>query len=339
MAGAATRAGAGAERPGTTAIVLAFAAIYLIWGSTYLAIRFAVETLPPFLMLFARFFTAGVLMYLFLRWRGETRPSARDWAGAAGVGGLLLLGGTGAVAWAEQWIDSGLAALIVAIVPVWMVVLDWVGPAKRRPTGATVAGLVLGLVGVAVLVGPVDLAGSGRMQFIGSAVVVFGTLSWATGSVYGSRLPHPSSPWMAAALQMTAGGLLLLLFGTAMGEWSRVDPALMSARSLGALAYLVVFGSLIAFGAYVFLLRHEVAARVGSYAYVNPVVAVFLGWALAAEPVTPRTIVAAAIILTGVVLIVRHRASKVPPDLPATVPVAHDGEPGLDSLEIPCATC
>jgi len=336
MAGTATQSRA--ERPGTSAIVLAFAAIYVIWGSTYLAIRFAVETLPPFLMLFARFFTAGVLMYVFLRWRGVPRPSVREWGGAAVVGGLLLLGGTGAVGWAEQWIASGLAALIVAIVPVWMVVLDWAGPAKRRPTGAVIAGLILGLVGVAVLVGPVDLSGGGRMQFIGSGVVVFGTLSWATGSVYGTRLPHPSSPWMSAALQMTAGGLLLLLFGTAMGEWSRVDPAQMSARLLGALAYLVVFGSLIAFAAYVFLLRHEAPARVGSYAYVNPVVAVFLGWALAAEPVTPRTIVAAAIILTGVVLIVRHRAAKAPPDEPEVERVA-DEEPGLDSPITPCATC
>jgi drug/metabolite transporter (DMT)-like permease len=327
------------KRPGTTAIVLAFAAIYLIWGSTYLAIRFAVETLPPFLMLFARFFTAGTLMYVFLRWRGVSRPGGREWLGAAVVGGLLLLGGTGAVGWAEQWIDSGLAALIVAIVPVWMVVLDWVGPDRRRPTRTVIAGLILGLVGVAVLVGPVDLSGGGRMQFIGSAVVVFGTLCWATGSVYGTHLAHPSSPWMSAALQMTAGGILLLIFGTAMGEWSRVDPSQMSARSLGALAYLVVFGSLIAFAAYVFLLRHEAPARVGSYAYVNPVVAVFLGWALAAEPITPRTIVAAAIILTGVVMIVRNRASASPPAEMQMAPASPEGEPGLDSPEIPCATC
>jgi drug/metabolite transporter (DMT)-like permease len=334
---AGTESLSGGDRPSTTAIVLAFAAIYIVWGSTYLAIRFAVETLPPFLMLFARFFTAGVLMYGFLRWRGEARPTAREWSGGAVIGGLLLLGGTGAVGWAEQWIDSGLAALIVAIVPVWMVLLDWIGPEKRKPTGAVVAGLVLGLIGVAVLVGPVDLSGGGRMQFIGSAVVVFGTLSWATGSVYGSRLPHPSSPWMSAALQMTAGGLLLLLFGTAMGEWSRLDLAGMSAKSLGALAYLMVFGSLIAFAAYIFLLRHETPARVGSYAYVNPVVAVFLGWALASEPVTPRTVVAAAIILTGVVLIVRHRAPGRSADPTETAP--GEGEPGLDSPAAPCATC
>ncbi len=229
------------------------------------------------------------------------------------------------------------------------------GPDRgQKPTGAVVAGLVFGLVGVAVLVGPVDLSGGGRMQFVGSAVVVFGTLSWATGSVYGTHLPHPRSPWMSAALQMTAGGVLLLLFGTLMGEWARVDPALMSARSLGALAYLVVFGSLIAFAAYVFLLRHETPARVGSYAYVNPVVAVFLGWALAAEPVTPRTIVAAAIILTGVVLIVRHRAAETPPTGVVLIvrhraaetppdgpppPIAAVEEVGLDSPVTPCATC
>lgn len=337
MTGAATHHSG--ERPGTAAIILAFASIYLVWGSTYLAIRFAVETLPPFLMLFARFFTAGVLMYVFLRWRGEPRPTAREWAGAAVVGGLLLLGGTGAVGWAEQWIDSGLAALIVAIVPAWMVLLDWVGPEKRKPTGAVVAGLVLGLAGVALLVGPVELSGSGKMQFIGSAVVVFGTVCWATGSVHGTRLPHPSSPWMSAALQMTAGGILLLLFGTAMGEWSRVDPGQMSARSLGALAYLVVFGSLIAFAAYIFLLRHEAPARVGSYAYVNPVVAVFLGWALASEPVTPRTIAAAAIILTGVVLIVTYRAPKSPPDEPEVAAGVSDEEHGLDSAVTPSATC
>ncbi len=327
------------HRPGTTSIVLAYAAIYLVWGSTYLAIRFAVETLPPFLMLFARFFTAGVIMYAFLRWRGEPRPTAREWAGAAVIGGLLLLGGTGAVGWAEQWIPSGLAALIVAIVPVWMVLLDWLGPAKRRPTPAIVAGLVLGLVGVAVLVGPVELTGDQRMMFIGSVVVVFGTISWATGSVFGTHLPHPRSPWMTAALQMIAGGTLLLVAGTAAGEWARVDYSGISQKSLLALAYLMVFGSLIAFAAYVFLLRHQSPARVGSYAYVNPVVAVFLGWALADEPVTLRTVIAAAIILTGVVLIVRYRARVKPRGDADSAPESSGLEGGLDSPETPCATC
>lgn len=324
--------------PSTTALVLAFGAIYLIWGSTYLAIRFAVETLPPFLMLFARFFTAGIVMYGWLRVRGAPRPTARQWGGAATIGGLLLLGGTGAVGWAEQWIPSGLAALIVAIVPVWMVVLEWLGPDRRRPTGAVVVGLVLGLAGVALLVGPVELEGAGRTLFIGSVVVVFGTMSWAVGSVFGRHLPHPDSSWMTAAMQMTAGGLLLLAAGTAAGEWVRVDPGATSLRSLLALAYLIVFGSLIAFAAYVFLLRHASPTRVGSYAYVNPVVAVFLGWALADEPVTARTVIAAAIILTGVILIVTRRAARASSGGRSDA-TEDGGDTGADAAAAPCSAC
>ncbi len=311
---------AGVASPRPSAVLLAFAAIYLIWGSTYLAIRFAVETIPPFLMLAARFGLAGLLLYAWLRLRGRSRPPAREWLGSLAVGGLLLVGGTGAVAWAEQWIPSGLAALIVAIVPVWMVLLDWLRPNGRRPGPAVVAGLMLGLGGVALLVGPVELAGGGRMQFLGSAAVVLGTISWATGSVFGARFPVPAAPRMAAALQMIMGGALLLAIGTARGEWSRLDPAAVSMRSLGALAYLLVFGSLVAFAAYVFLLRVTTPARVGSYAYVNPVVAVFLGWALAGEPVTGRTILAAAVILTGVAMIVSRRPSRRVASVPRSAP-------------------
>lgn len=287
--------------------IMAFAAIYVIWGSTYLAIRFAVETLPPFLMLAARFGVAGLLLYGWLRLRGYTRPPRQEWIGSTAVGGLLLVGGTGAVAWAEQWIPSGLAALIVAIVPMWMVLLDWVRPDGRPPTAPVVAGLVLGLAGVVLLVGPVELGGGGRMQYLGAAAVVAGTVSWATGSVFGSSFRVPSVPRMAAALQMTMGGALLLTVGTLRGEWSRFDPAGVSMRSGLSLLYLIVFGSIIAFAAYVYLLRVSTPARVGSYAYVNPVVAVFLGWALADEPVTGRTLLAAAVIITGVVLIVSGR--------------------------------
>jgi drug/metabolite transporter (DMT)-like permease len=287
--------------------VIAFAAIYVIWGSTYLAIRFAVETLPPFLMLAARFGVAGLLLYSWLRLRGLPRPPGQEWIGSTAVGGLLLVGGTGAVAWAEQWIPSGLAALIVAIVPMWMVLLDWLRPGGRRPTAPVVGGLVMGLAGVVLLVGPIELGGGGRMQYLGSAAVVAGTVSWATGSVFGSSFRVPSVPRMAAALQMTMGGALLLILGTLRGEWTQVDPAGISMRSGLSLLYLIVFGSIIAFAAYVYLLRVSTPARVGSYAYVNPVVAVFLGWALADEPVTGRTLLAAAVIITGVVLIVSGR--------------------------------
>ncbi|MGW8282617.1 MAG: EamA family transporter [Gemmatimonadota bacterium] len=295
------------DAPAPLTTFVAFAAIYLIWGSTYLAIRFAVETLPPFLMLAARFGVAGLLLYAWLRLRGQPRPPRKEWIGSAAVGGMLLVGGTGAVAWAEQWIPSGLAALIVAIVPMWMVLLDWIRPGGRRPTRAIVSGLVMGLAGVALLVGPVELGGGGRMQYLGALAVVAGTISWATGSVFGSAFDVPSVPRMAAALQMTMGGVLLLTLGTLRGEWSRFDPAGISIRSGLSLVYLIVFGSVIAFAAYVYLLRVSTPARVGSYAYVNPVVAVILGWALANEPVTGRTILAATVIITGVALIVSGR--------------------------------
>jgi drug/metabolite transporter (DMT)-like permease len=319
------RSGASGDQPGGPAslnVILAFAAIYIIWGSTYLAIRFAVETLPPFLMLAARFGVAGLLLYGWLRLRGLPRPPRPEWIGSAVVGGLLLVGGTGAVAWAEQWIPSGLAALIVAIVPMWMVLLDWLRPGGRRPTARVVAGLVMGLAGVTLLVGPIELGGGGRMQYLGVAAVVAGTISWATGSVFGTSFRVPAVPRMAAALQMTMGGALLLTVGTLRGEWSRVDPTAISMRSGLSLLYLIVFGSIIAFVAYVYLLRVTTPARVGSYAYVNPVVAVFLGWALANEPVTGRTLLAAAVIITGVVLIVSGRrrvslpASAGPGDTP-----------------------
>ncbi len=300
-------AGSDPGGPAPLGTFVAFAAIYLIWGSTYLAIRFAVETLPPFLMLAARFGVAGLLLYGWLRLRGQPRPPRQEWIGSTAVGGLLLVGGTGAVAWAEQWIPSGLAALIVAIVPMWMVILDWIRPGGRRPTRSIVAGLALGLAGVSLLVGPVELGGGGRMQVLGAAAVVVGTISWATGSVFGSSFHVPSVPRMAAALQMSMGGALLLTLGTLRGEWSRFDPAGVSLRSGLSLVYLIVFGSVIAFAAYVYLLRVSTPARVGSYAYVNPVVAVFLGWALANEPVTSRTVIAAAVIITGVALIVSGR--------------------------------
>jgi drug/metabolite transporter (DMT)-like permease len=282
------------------------------------------------MMLAARFGVAGLLLYGWLRLRGMSRPPGREWAGSAAVGGLLLVGGTGAVAWAEQWIPSGLAALIVTIVPVWMVLLDWARPGGRRPTAPVIAGLVLGFAGVALLIGPVELGGGGKMQYLGAAAVLGGTISWATGSVLGAAFPLPSAPRMAAALQMTMGGLLLLILGTVVGEWSRLDPAGVSQRSLMSLVYLIVFGSIVAFAAYVYLLKVSTPARVGSYAYVNPVVAVFLGWALADEPVTLRTLAAAAIIITGVVLIVSRRQPKTLLESGTT----GDPEPGALGLSL-----
>jgi drug/metabolite transporter (DMT)-like permease len=287
-------------------LIAAFAAVYLVWGSTYLAIRFAVETLPPLLMAGARFVIAGGILLLWARLRGRAGgPTKMDWTTGLVSGALLLLGGNGAVVWAEQMVPSGIAALLVAVVPLWMVLLDWLRPGGRRPAAAVFVGLALGLAGLALLVGPSALGGSGggTISLVGAGVLMVGSLSWAVGSLYTKRAPRPSSANNGSGTQMLAGGLCLLLVGVLSGEVSRLDLGHASSQSVLGFLYLVSFGSLIGFTAYVYLLAHTTAAKAATYAYVNPVVAVLLGWALAHEPVTPKTLIAAAVILASVAII------------------------------------
>jgi drug/metabolite transporter (DMT)-like permease len=284
-------------------LIAAFAAVYIIWGSTYLAIRFAIETLPPFLMAGVRFVIAGGLLFGWALLRGAKWPEPAHWVGAAVVGTLLLLGGNGAVVWAEQHVPSGVAALLVAIVPCWLVLLDWLRPGGPRPTGRVIAGLLLGLAGVALLVGPASLMGAGRIDPLGALVLVIGSFSWAAGSIYSRQRRLPQRPLLATGMQMLAGGVALILAGLVAGEPARLVWSTMSLKSVLALAYLIVFGAIIGYSAYVWLLRASTPARVGTYAYVNPVVAVILGWALAGEVLTIRMLLAAAVIVSGVVLI------------------------------------
>jgi drug/metabolite transporter (DMT)-like permease len=293
-------------------LLAAFAAVYVIWGSTYLAIRFAVETLPPLLMAGARFVIAGTILLLWARLRQRAeRPSRRDWITGLVSGALLLLGGNGAVVWAEQRVPSGIAALLVAVVPVWMVLLDWMRPGGRRPAWLVFVGLALGLAGLALLVGPGALRGGGEIDPRGAAVLIAGSLSWAVGSLYTQRAPRPRSANNGSGTQMFAGGLCLLVVALATGEGAQLDLAHASTRSLLGFAYLVTFGSLIGFTAYLYLLAHTTAAKAATYAYVNPVVAVLLGWAFAHEPVTSRTLMAAAVILAGVAIITVARDTAV----------------------------
>jgi drug/metabolite transporter (DMT)-like permease len=291
-------------------LVLAFAAIYVIWGSTYLAIRFAIETIPPLMMAAVRFLIAGSLLYAWVRARGIAAPTRDEWRATAIVGGLMLLGGNGAVVWAEQRVPSGVTALLVALVPLWMVLLEWRRRGGTRPDAGTVAGLALGLGGLAILVGPEQVLGGGHVDHLGAVVLALGTLSWAAGSLYSRHAHLPASPMLATAMEMLGGGVLLLLAAGARGEWARVDPGAVSLRSALAVGYLIVFGSLVGFTAYIWLLRATTPARVSTYAYVNPVVAMVLGWALAGEPLTPRTLVAAAIIIAAVALITWSRVRR-----------------------------
>lgn len=298
------------EQPSTAKVVAAFAAVYLIWGSTYLAILYAIQTLPPFLMAGVRFIVAGAVLFAWAWLRGARGATLVHWKSAAVVGGLLLLGGNGGVVWAEQRVASGLAALLVATVPLWMVLLEWLRRGGVRPDGRTITGVALGLAGLALLVGPNAFLGGGRVDLLGAGVLVLASLSWAVGSLYARRAPLPGSPLLATAMEMLAGGALLVVLGLATGEAGVVDPAAVSLRSWLALLYLIVFGSLVGFTAYIWLLGVSTPARVSTYAYVNPVVAVLLGWALASEPLTPRMVVAAAIIVCAVAAITTGQATR-----------------------------
>ncbi|HUF28166.1 MAG TPA: drug/metabolite exporter YedA [Gemmatimonadaceae bacterium] len=295
-------------------VVAAFAAIYVIWGSTYLAILFAIETLPPFLMAGARFLIAGAVVYAWARARGAAKPDLGHWKAATIIGGLLLLGGNGGVVWAEQHVPSGLAALLVAMVPLWMVTMEW-ARSGERPARGVIAGLAIGMSGLALLVGPGEFAGGVGPKPIGVLVLVVASLSWAAGSIYARGVRLPSSPFLTTGMQMLAGGALLVVAGLLAGEPAQADLGAATAKSWLALLYLVVFGSLIGYTAYIWLLKVSTPAKVATYAYVNPVVAVMLGWAFAGETLSLRTLLAAAVIIAGVAMITITRSGRRPPSI------------------------
>jgi drug/metabolite transporter (DMT)-like permease len=304
-------------------------AVYLIWGSTYLAIRFAIETIPPFLMAGTRYLTAGALLYGWSRLRGAPRPSLVHWRSALALGALLLLAGNGGVVWAEQRVSSGLVALLISTEPLWIVLLVWLRSRQERPGPRTIAGLALGFIGLLILIEP---GAPGGIHLTGAAAVLVASLSWAYGSLYGQRAKLPSSQLLATGMQMLGGGFLLFLAGVLTGEPARLALSQVSPRSLYALAYLSVFGAVIAFTAYVWLLRVASPVLVSTYAYVNPVVAVFLGWAFAGEPITRGTMIAAAVILTGVALISSAQGRSV--RKPETEPPAREPGPAVEEAEI-----
>ena len=311
-----------ADGPSTLKLLVAFASIYLVWGSTYLAIKFVVETMPPFIMAGARFLLAGGMLYAWARWKGAARPTGAQWRATAIIGGLLLCGGNGGVVYAEQRVSSGLTALIVATVPLWIVVLEWLRPHGTRPTMTVVIGVLLGLAGIGILAGPGKFAGGESVDPIGTSVLIFATLSWSVGSLYSRKAKLPGASLLSTGMQMLAGGVLLSILGTATGEWSKLNWAGITMKSVLSLAYLVVFGSLIGFTAYTWLLKVSTPSKVSTYAYVNPVVAVALGWLLAGEPMNLRTVIAAGGMGTGVVFITRGKSVKVEvPEVKSGFPV------------------
>jgi drug/metabolite transporter (DMT)-like permease len=288
-------------RASLPAIWSALIAVYLIWGSTYLAIRYAVETLPPFLMAAVRFIASGGFLYALRRFNGDPAPQSVEWRSATIIGIFLLVGGNGGVAWAEQFVTSSLAALLVATVPLWMVLMDAFRPASHRPGLLAVAGILIGFGGIVLLIR--SAAGSAETTHLfGAAALIFASLAWSIGSLYGRTARLPASQLLGTAMEMLAGGMALLLVATVLDEWSDFDIATVSRRSVLALLYLTVIGSS-AFVAYVWLLRVAPTPLVATYAYVNPLVAVLLGYFLAQEPITVRTMFAAALIIGSVALV------------------------------------
>jgi drug/metabolite transporter (DMT)-like permease len=299
-------------------IWLGLLVLYLVWGSTYLGIAIAVETIPPFLMAAIRFAIAGsVLMaWSLLRARGSfIPPTRREWRDTAIVGTLLLGGGMGMVAYGEQTIPSGIAALLIAMMPVWVAIFGRTFFGERLPRLAGV-GIVVGFVGVAILVGPTILGQAGALDPTGLAAIIISPIAWSLGSLYAShRAVLPRQPLVATGTQMLAGGAVLAVMAGVAGEYGRFDPAAISADSLAALAYLTVVGSLLAFTAYGWLLRVAPLPLIATYAYVNPVVAVILGAFLRHEPIDLRTLVAGAVIIGAVALIVTARGRMTAPAL------------------------
>jgi len=295
-------------------VVAALGGLYLIWGSTYLAIRIAIETLPPFLMAGVRFLIAGGILYGWARARGAEKPNRNLWRTAAISGVLMLACGNGAVVWAEQFVPSGMVSLLVATVPLWIVLQDWGWGRGGAPGAGVLLGILWGFVGVGLLFTGSEIGQATPQDLLGGLLVLGGAGAWAAGSLVARYGARPSSAALGIGMQMLVGGGTLLLGGILRGEVSSFDPGAVSWLSVLAVLYLVVFGSLVAFSSYIWLLRNTTPAVASTYAYVNPLVALLLGWALASEPLSSRTLLAAFVILSAVMVITTRRSKGGPPD-------------------------
>lgn len=293
-------------------LVAAFAAVYIIWGSTYLGIRYAVESIPPFLMASTRHMVAGALLFVYAMGRGARFPTLVEWRDAAVAGTLMLVIGNGGVTWAEQMIPSGIAALLVALTPVWMVLVDWARPGGVRPRALVGLGLIVGLAGV-VLLARKQMHGTSAAYGWGVAALLAASMCWALGSVFNRSARKPASAFLGVALQMITGGAILFALSTVQGELQRFSFAQVSALSFWSWFYLTIAGSLVAYTAYVWLLHATTPARVATYAYVNPLIAVLLGCTIGHEIFSPEIYVAGGLIVVAVVLVLRGGAAKPVP--------------------------
>jgi drug/metabolite transporter (DMT)-like permease len=304
-----------AAPPKKIALLTAFAALYIIWGSTYLGIRFAIDTIPPLLMAGTRFLLAGLIMHMIARWQGVPRASLAEWRTSLIVGACLLLGGNGGVTLAEQYVSSGLASVMVATVPIYIALLAWAMGTAPKPSPIVWLGLAGGFVGVGILVGPaLHFAPNETIRpGIGMLILLCSSFLWSVGSIYSIKVKTTSSPFLAAGQQMLCGGALLTLAGMLTGELHRFHGDRISLLSVGSFAYLVIIGAVVGYSAYAWLLRHCDPSKVATYAYVNPIVAVLLGALFAGETLTPRALVAASLIIGSVALVITVQKSRPVP--------------------------
>ncbi len=287
-----------------SSVWLALAAVYVIWGSTYLGIRFAIESIPPFFMAGSRFLVSGLLLYAFARWKGASRPTGRHWRSATVIGFYLILVGNGGVTWAEQKVPSGVTALLVGTVPLWMAVLEGLGPKGRRPGWKEWTGIALGMTGIGLLVSSRESFGAGPSNLWAWLLLVGTSLAWSYGSLLTRSAAMPSSALLGTAMEMLTGGILQLGVGFILGEQEHFHFSSISTPSIQAWGYLTLVGSLAGFTSYIWVLQKATAGLASTYAFVNPVIAVFLGWFLGGEILTPVLFLAGGLIVTAVVLIV-----------------------------------
>jgi drug/metabolite transporter (DMT)-like permease len=299
-------------RPQTWKILLAFAIIYFVWGSTFLAIRVGVREVPPFLLAAMRFFIAGLILYLWMRARGTPSPSRREWASASFLALLIFVFDYGLLFWAEQRVPSGIAAVMMAMIPAFMALGEIVVLRTQRLTMRLGLALLVGLAGVAVLVGHSMNLGEAPVDTAGACALIFASISWSVASSLTRKLPLPEAKAMSSGAQMLAGGVLLMIAAALLGEFRGFRPQAVSREAWLALAYLIVAGSIAGFTAYVWLLHHESPTKVGTYAYVNPVVAVLVGYFLGGEAIGPRTIAGSLLVLVSVVVITTTPKKKAP---------------------------
>jgi drug/metabolite transporter (DMT)-like permease len=298
--------------PARWRILAAFAAIYFLWGGSFVAIEFAIQTIPPFLMMGTRFIIAGTLLFVFARSRGAALPTRANWIAALKVGALLFVLNNGAIVWSQQYLNSGIVALLVAAMPMWMTLLDWLRPNGKRPTPPVFAGLLLGMVGMALLITPDEMR-VGNLAIIAAFAVLVGAFAWAYGSLHSRSLGLPESPLMSTSMQLGTGGVMLVILGILTGEPARFDLFAVSVSSALGFLYQTFIASTIAFSCYTWLLTVVSPSRVATYAFVNPIVSIVLGALLLNEALTPRTLIAGAIIIIGVALIITQRGRAARP--------------------------